>query len=106
MSNLRNPTKGPYATMAAAGTTQATAAAMLADVVMVTSGTGGVILPVMNVNEECVVCNRIATENINVYPQVGGKLNNATTNDPLVLPNNLAAHFRAIDGGGNVIAFF
>lgn len=107
MKNLREPTKGPYVTMAAAGTTQADAAAMPADFVMVTSGSedNGVLLPLMNVNEEAIVCNGL-TVNIKVYPRSGGKINNATVDVALLLSANAAAHFRATDGGGNVVAFF
>ena len=107
LARLRNPSKGPYAVMAATGTTQADAAEMPADVVMVTSGAedAGVILPLMNVNEECIVCNGTSA-NIKVYPRSGGTLNNAAANEALLMPENSAARFRAIDGGGNVMAFF
>jgi hypothetical protein len=98
--------KGEYSVVAAAGTTQATATEMPAYMVMVTSGTGGVILPPMNKDEEAVVCNGLSSEEIKVYPRTGGKINNATANLHLLLPNNSAARFKAIDGAGNVIAFF
>ena len=103
---LRNPSKGPYAAIAAAGTTQATAAAMTADVVMVTSGAeeAGVILPAMNAREECIVCNGLNVD-INVYPIVGGQLNNSTANLPLILAPFTAARFRAINGAGSVMVF-
>lgn len=100
------PLKGEYAEIAATGTTQATAAEMPSYTVTVTSGTGGVILPPLNKNEEAVVCNGLSDVEINVYPRTGGKLNNATANLPLLVPNNRAVRFRAIDGGGNAIAFF
>lgn len=90
------PTKGPYNVLAAAGTTQADAAALNADMVMVTSGTGGVILPALDVGQEVVVCNGVSTLDLNVYPLVGGKINNATANLPLVLPANRSARFKAI----------
>ncbi len=98
-------TKGPYNTLAAAGTTQATAAAMNADMVMVTSGTGGVILPALDVGQEVVVCNGVSTLDLNVYPISGGKINNATADLPLVLPSNKAARFKAVTAL-DVIAFF
>jgi hypothetical protein len=98
--------KGEYSVVAAAGTTQATATEMPAYMVMVTSGTGGVILPPMNKDEEAVVCNGLSSEEIKVYPRTGGKINNATANLHLLLPNNSAARFKAIDGAGNVIAYF
>ena len=98
--------RGEYAEIAAAGTTQATATEMPAYAVMVSSGTGGVILPPMNKNEEAIVCNGVADIDLSVYPRSGGKLNNATADLPLVVPSNRAVRFRAIDGAGNVIAFF
>lgn len=103
---LRNPSKGPYATIAAAGTTQATAAEMTADVVTVTSAVedAGVILPTMNARDECIVCNG-TNVTILVYPRTGGSLNNATANLSLILTAFTAARFRAIDGAGNVMAF-
>ena len=97
--------KGEYATAAAAGTTQSDAAEVSAYTVMVTSGSGGVLLPPMNKDEECVVCNGVSTIDLSIYPRSGGQINNSTANLPLVLPANKAARFRAIDGL-NVIAFF
>jgi hypothetical protein len=98
--------RGEYAEIAAAGTTQATATEMPAYVCMVSSGTGGVLLPPLNRGEEAIVCNGVSTIDLNVYPRSGGKLNNITANLPLVLPANTAGRFRAIDGAGNVMAFF
>ncbi len=91
-------TKGPYNVLAAAGTTQATAAALNADMVMVTSGAAGsgVILPTLDVGQEVVVCNGVAELDLSVYPLVGGKINNSTANLPLVLPANHSARFKAI----------
>ena len=102
-------TKGPYATMAAAGTTLAGANEVVADIAMVTSGTGGVRLDALNVGEERVVINGIngtSAIDLNVYPVSGGSINNATASSPLVLPQNKAVRFKAIDGAGNVAAFF
>jgi len=98
--------RGEYAEIAAAGSTQATATGMPSYTVMVSSGSGGVGLPPLNRNEEAIVCNGLGSDDISVYPQSGGKINNSTANLPLVLPANRAARFRAIDGAGNVIAFF
>jgi hypothetical protein len=98
--------KGEYSVLAAAGTTQATATEMPAYMVMVTSGSGGVVLPPMNKDEEAVVCNGISNDEIKVYPRSGGSINNATDDLHLLLPANSAARFKAIDGAGNVIAFF
>lgn len=98
--------KGEYAAIAAAGTTQATATEMPAYTVMVTSGSGGVMLPPLNKDEEAVVCNGIATDEIKVYPRSGGKLNNATADLHINVPPNAAVRFRATDGGGNVIVIY
>ncbi len=108
---IPTPTRGEYNTLSAAGTTQATAAEMNADTVMVTGGSqgSGVILRPLNVREECIVVNGTSGVNaidLKVYPRSGGKINNASANDYLILPAQRAARFRAIDGAGNVIAFF
>jgi len=97
--------RGEYAEIAAAGTTQATATEMPSYQVMVTSGTGGVLLPPMNKGEEAMVCNGLSTVSIDVYPRSGGKLNNMTADLPLTVPTNRAVRFRAIDGL-NLFAFF
>lgn len=91
-------TKGPYATMAAAGTTQATATEITAEFVMVTPtvSADGVLLPAKNLNDDVYVVNADSTHTLFVYPQTGGKLNNGTANDPLNMPPNTAARFRAI----------
>lgn len=96
--------KGEYSTLAAAGTTQATAAEMPAYMVMVTSGSGGVVLPALNRDEEAIVCNGLS-DDLKVYPRSGGQINNATANLHLLLAANKAVRVRAIDGI-NVIAFF
>jgi hypothetical protein len=98
--------KGEYSVVAATGTTQADAAEVPAYMVMVTSGTGGVLIPPLNKDEEAIVCNGVTDMELSVYPRSGGKINNSTADLPLTLPSNRAARFRAIDGAGNVIAFF
>lgn len=108
-------TKGPYATMTALGTTQATAALIAADTVMVTAGAqaSGIILDGMNVTDEVIVCNGTSstvlgsTSSIDlfVYPKVGGSINNQTVNTGILIAAGHAVRFRAIDGAGNVIAF-
>jgi len=102
-------TRGYYTTQAAAGTTQATAATMAADRVMVTTVTQGsaecVILPALNLGDRTIVINGSTTNNLYIYPQVGGKINNAAANAYLELPPNTAANFEAINAL-DVIAFF
>jgi hypothetical protein len=105
------PTRGEYNTQTAAGTTQATAAEMNADTVMVTAGSqgAGIIIRPLNVREEVTIVNGTSGTtaiDLYVYPQVGGKINNASANLHLLLPAQKAVRIRAIDGGGNVVAFF
>ena len=110
---LSGTSKGAYATMAAAGTTQATANTIVADMVMVTSGpaASGIILDGMNVGDEVIVCNGVALGtataiDLFVYPKLGGAINNGTANTGILVASGKAVRFRAIDGAGNVIAFF
>ena len=102
-------TRGVYSTQAAAGTTQATAAALVADRVMVTTVTQGsaecVILSAVNLGDKQIICNGSTVNNLYIYPQVGGKINNAAANAYLELPPNRSANFEAVDAL-NVIAFF
>jgi hypothetical protein len=100
-------TKGPYAEMAAAGTTQATAAEFTADRVMVTTVTesaNGIILPPGNLDHEVEVVNG-TTLTLFIYPRSGGKLNNAAADLPLQLPGNRAGRLRGVNSL-NWIAFF
>jgi hypothetical protein len=109
MSILRQPSKGEYVEMAAAGTTQATAAELTADRVMVTTITEasaeGVILPLGNLNDEVFIINGHATANLFIWPRSGGKLNNASADSNLTLPPNRAAHFRGINDKNWAVIF-
>lgn len=100
MPAIRQPTKGPYATMAAAGTTQATAAELTADKVVVTTITAAsaecVILPTGNRDDEVRIVNGTNLD-LMIYPRTGGKINNATENLPMILPGYTAAHFIGIN---------
>ncbi len=100
-------TSGPYNTLAPTGTTQATAATINADTVMMTGGTagGGIILKPMELTSEAMVVNGDASVEYYVYPQVGGKINNATANLGINVSPNRAIRFRAINNL-DVIAFF
>jgi hypothetical protein len=106
---LRQPTRGIYAELAAAGSTQATAAEITADRIMVTSLTessaDGVILPPGNLDDEVRIINGTGTANLKVYPRTGGKINNAATNAAIELGPNEAAHFIGINSL-NWAAFF
>jgi hypothetical protein len=85
--------------MSAAGTTQATAAEITADYVMVTTvaAGSGVLLPSGNLADEVVIVNGHGSESLLVYPRSGGKLNNAAADGALTLPPNMAAHFIGIN---------
>ena len=101
-------TRGAYNTLTPAGTTQAAAALINADTVMLTGGTaaqGAILPPTMDLNQEVIVVNGDASIEYFVYPQVGGKINNATANLGLLVPPNRAVRFRAINAL-DVIAFF
>ena len=92
-------TKGPYATQAAAGTTQATAAELTAEWVGVTPtvSLAGVVLPEKNRFDEVMVVNVDTTHTLFVYPRTSGAINGATANSALELPPNQGARFRAVD---------
>jgi len=65
------------ATVAAAGTTQATATPINTQLVIITNNTAanGVILPVGVKNQEIIVFPQLATNAPKVYPPVGGTIN-------------------------------
>lgn len=76
-----------------AGSTQGTAATMLASHVIIKSvsaGTG-LILPNSDVNFGHIVANGDSSNALLVYPPVGGSINNAPINTPLTLPAGRAA---------------
>jgi hypothetical protein len=113
LSGKTGSSKGAYATMTATGSTQAGAATIKADMVMVTAGAAGsgIVLDGMNVEDEVIVCNGVGVGtstaiDLFVYPKSGGAINNGTANTGILIASGRAVRFRAIDGGGNVIAFF
>src|SRR5262245_11852764 len=68
----------PVAGVAAAGSTQGTAAPLAAPTCLVTaaSGTNGVILPANpQVGQEVVVITAALTNSLKVYPDLGGSVN-------------------------------
>jgi hypothetical protein len=74
-----------YAAIAAAGTTQATATVAATDVINITSGTGGVMLPT-NVNGgTCIVINNSSAA-VNLYPTTGNAIDFAAVNTAMSLP--------------------
>jgi hypothetical protein len=89
-------TRGPYNTLVSAGSTQATAVSINADIVNVTSGGGGVILDSRPVGREVIVINGHASASLTVYPPVGGSINQGTTDAGLSIPPQSSARFVAI----------
>lgn len=82
--------------IAIAGTTQATATAITAEVVVLTSGTGGARLPAPSgINHTVRVYNR-AGATCKLYPHVGGKVNNGAANAELSLPTDKACIVTAV----------
>lgn len=78
-----------------AGTTQATAAPMLADHVSVASAVegSGLILPDANASDMFTVANKDQLNGFFVYPPVGASFNGLTANLPLALAPACAAFF-------------
>ena len=92
------PTRSPYNTLTAAGTTAADAAVVNADTVLLTgANAAGAILQDMDLNQEVVIVNGEASASFFIYPKSGGKFNNATADRPVTLPPNRAARFKAIN---------
>lgn len=81
-------------TLAAAGTTQGTATAITADVTRVSSGTGGVILPVTDAGRTFIIDNQTGVS-INVYPPVGGTIADGATNSPQNIADGVIWTFAA-----------
>mgnify|MGYP001590466058 CR=1 FL=1 len=82
-------------TVTAAGVAQATATSIPSAVSVVTTSTeaaGGVVLVAKDVGDSFVVINA-TSNNLRVYPPVGGAINGATTNAPAVLGANRGATF-------------
>ena len=78
-----------------AGTTQATAAAMIGDAVCVPSAVegSGLILPDANANDFFAVANEDQANTVLVYPPVGAAFNGTTVNTPVTLASATAALF-------------
>ena len=73
--------------VAAAGTAQGSATALTMSVNAVTSGTGGVILPSAEINDEVDICN-LSGATITVYPPSSERINGLPTNTGFPLANN------------------
>ena len=88
------------AAVVAAGTTQATATLLTASTSIVTSGTGGVRLPVtptVSAKDRLHVANHTSVVQA-IYPPSGGSLSGNTANAPLMMAPKKCADFLCIDG--------
>ncbi len=75
---------GNSTSVAAAGSTQATATLLTRQINLITSGSGGVLLPVPVGGERVFVRNNLGS-NITVYPNSGGSINSGSTNAGVTL---------------------
>lgn len=89
-------------TIAAAGTTQATATALAAPVNVISNNTAanGAALPVGTINQTVMVYPALATNAPKIYPPVGGTINGGTVNASVAAPAQRETSFRAIDSTG------
>lgn len=92
-------------TIAAAGTTQATATAIGNEqpFVLISNNTAanGVVLPVAAyIGQEITVFPQLVTNAPLVYPPVGGTVNNGTTNAGVATPARKAVKYIAVDRTG------
>ena len=90
-------------TLAAAGTTQATAAPVVNDVTTISNNTAanGVILPVPTAGQTFYIIPALATNAPLVYPPVGGSINFGTANAGVAITARKMAQFIALDTLGN-----
>lgn len=88
---------GNVASVAAAGTNQATAAALTGTINVVTgaSGSNGVILPVAKPGMVVIVYSSAATNGLPVFPATGGTINNGTANAAVTIKARTFAMFVA-----------
>lgn len=92
-------------TLAAAGSTQATAAPVVAEISTITNNTAanGVILPVPTAGQKIFLIPALATNAPKVYPPVGGSINFGTVNASVAVTAQKGALFIALDGTGNYL---
>lgn len=81
--------------VSAAGTTQATATAVVNDFTAVSTvaAGSGVIIYNGQIGDSCIVFNDGGASALTVYPPVGSKFNNLTTNGGILVPINSSALF-------------
>lgn len=76
--------------ISAAGTTQATATSITADANLVSTvgASSGVIIYNGMIGDSCIVFNDAGANTLTVYPPVGSKINNLSTNAGMALAAN------------------
>ena len=89
----------PLTTVAAAGSSQASATVLAANCTNITSGTGGVII---GLPEEIQLIMNNSGSSISLYPPVGGTINGGTVNAAYSLTNGKAT--TVFPAGTNFIA--
>lgn len=82
-------------TIAAAGTNQAAATPITAIVNIISSGTGGVLLPTLSGGMVYIINSTGST--ISVYPPSGGAINWSSTNTPIQVSNQSTIQFVAVN---------
>lgn len=89
---------GVKTAISAAGTTQGTATALTTSSNLVATATAnqGVILPSCQIGDSVMVFNDNTGTTILVYPDVGAKLNNLSTNAGASLGNNTMANYQRV----------
>lgn len=92
-------------TLAAAGTTQADAAPIVAEITTITNNTAanGVILPVPTAGQKFFIIPALATNAPKLWPPVGGSLNFGTVNASLAITARKGALAIALDATGNYL---
>lgn len=92
-------------TFTAAGTSQATAAAISSgttNITTATEGQGAIMPTALNPADSLVVCNSTAVD-VYVYPGVGFSFNGGTANIPIMLAPKAARNFICIDGNNFIV---
>jgi hypothetical protein len=99
--NQQKPRRMSVGTVAAAGNSQGTAAALPdSPVVSVTAadGTKGVILPANTGSNQEIVIHNVANAILKVYPPTGGDINDGTQNAAADVAAKTQARFFNLDG--------
>lgn len=89
-----------YSTVAAAGSSQATATEVSSRFTSVTGGDGSVGIRLSRAvpGQEYRIYNAAATGGVKVYPHVGGDINDGTQNAAVVMEGKTLGLFTCMDG--------